>query len=336
MEGLSATKSSLPETIEDLARFALIGREKLAAVRAEIRAIDKLKLADDVRAQKKGEAQSIAEAVMDAEVRVGELLRTVPAQITGRPTEESTHSSAPTLTPKQQARENIGITRQQADRFVKLADNKEIVEQAKAEARENDDIVSRSFALEKIKAAERERKREAIPTAAPKPLEGEYSVIYADPPWQYDFAASENRAIENQYPTMCLEEIKAIPIPAANEAALFMWATAPKLQEAFELMDAWGFTYKTCAVWDKEKIGMGYWFRGQHELLLVGTKGAFSPPDAGRRVSSVYREARGAHSKKPDYYYGLLEAMFPGENLLELFARRRYSKKWEVWGNQAE
>jgi len=155
MNDLTAYQSHLPCTIEDLTKFALIGREKLAAVRAEIRAIDKLQLADEVRAQKREEAQYIAEAVMDAEVRVGELLKAVPKATQGTGANQykqdlaEKDTTVPFSTSKQQARENIGITRKQADRYVKLAENKEIVEQAKAEARENDDIVSRAFVLEK-------------------------------------------------------------------------------------------------------------------------------------------------------------------------------------------
>jgi len=147
---LAVTRNNLPETIEDLTKFALIGREKLTAVRAEIRAIDKLKLANDVKQQKLLEAQDIAETVLDAETRIGELLRVIPERITGRPTAKSRCSAAPTLTPKQQAQTEIGISRDQAKRFMKLAENKSIVEQAKAEVRERDDIVSRDFGLRKI------------------------------------------------------------------------------------------------------------------------------------------------------------------------------------------
>jgi len=158
-----AYRENLPDNIQDLVKFVLVGREKLVAVRAEIRAIDKLELADDVRAQKREEAQNVAEVVMDAEVKVGELLKLVPQSSGGDRKSENfkRHTSVPFDTPRQQSREIVGITRQQADRFIKLADNKNIVEQAKAEARENDDIVTRSFALEKIKAFERETKQQA-------------------------------------------------------------------------------------------------------------------------------------------------------------------------------
>jgi len=102
-------------------------------------------------------------------------------------------------------------------------------------------------------------------------------------------------------------------------------------------MDTWGFKYKTNICWDKQKptfSKMGYWFYGQHELLLVGTKGSFSPPEKEQRVTSVYCEEKTKHSKKPDYFYSLIESMFPYGKYLELFARQKYSDKWSVWGNQ--
>ena len=106
------------------------------------------------------------------------------------------------------------------------------------------------------------------------------------------------------------------------------------MREAFEVMDGWGFEYKTHAVWDKEKIGMGYWFRGQHELLLVGTKGKVSPPAPEHRVSSVFREARRAHSEKPDCVYEWIEAAFPHLLKLEMYYRRP-REGWLVFGNEA-
>lgn len=164
---------------------------------------------------------------------------------------------------------------------------------------------------------------------------GTYDVILADPPWPYNFSKSESRAIENQYPTMSLEEIKALKIPGAENAVLFLWATAPKLLEALEVMRAWDFIYKTCAVWDKEKIGMGYWFRGQHELLLIGTKGNFSPPAPEDRVSSIIRVPRGKHSEKPVVLYEIIERMFPRGAYLEMFGRKK-REKWTVYGNEVE
>jgi N6-adenosine-specific RNA methylase IME4 len=196
-----------------------------------------------------------------------------------------------------------------------------------------------SFVAEKIEEGKRVIKeilrewRYQQLEAPPLPKE-KFDVIYADPPWEYEFSVSESREIENQYPTMTLDELKRLEIPAADNAVLFLWAPPPKLPEALEVMRAWGFRYVTCAVWDKEKIGMGYWFRQQHELLLVGVKGNFSPPPPDKRFPSVIRSPRTEHSRKPEVVYELIEAMFPNARLLELFARRNDRPRWVAWGNE--
>lgn len=160
-----------------------------------------------------------------------------------------------------------------------------------------------------------------------------FTVIYADPPWRYS-NATQNRKVENHYPTLTLEQIKELNIPANDNAVLLLWSTAPKIQEALDVMKNWGFVYKSQFVWDKEIIGMGYWVRGQHELLLIGTKGWFPPPEPEDRYSSVIREKRTEHSKKPDIVYEMIEKMFPDEKYLELFARQQYNCNWTIWGNE--
>lgn len=336
MTDLTTVNHQLPSTIEDLARFVLIGRDRMAAVRAEISAINRLGLAQEVRQQKLAEAQQISEVVLDAEVKLGQLIAAMPKATKWDTAGNQSINGATLIKPKEQSLKEIGFDKAQAYRLETLAKHPEVVAQAKVEAREQDDIVSRSFVLEKIKAKERLDKQSQVAEAVTDrhiPT-GTYEVIYADPPWRYDFSETKTRDIENQYPTMSLDEIKGLEIPSADNAVLLLWATAPKLPEAFEVMGAWGFEYKTCAVWDKEKIGMGYWFRGQHELLLVGTKGQYSPPPPGARFPSVYRESRGEHSAKPERYYEMIETMFPGRAYLELFARAKHSERWEVWGNQ--
>ena len=176
-----------------------------------------------------------------------------------------------------------------------------------------------------------------------------YQIIYADPPWRYEHPAigSKSKAIENHYPTMLLEDIKKLAVNkiADENCVLFLWATAPKLKECFEVLTAWGFEYRTCAIWDKKIIGVGYWFRNQHELLLIGKKGKLSPPEPKERVSSVYLEKRGEHSKKPIFFRNLISKWYPTFNKIELFARlndpkdlfRESSfKGWDVWGNEVE
>jgi len=177
------------------------------------------------------------------------------------------------------------------------------------------------------------------------PDEKSYTVILADCPWRYDFAETDNRKIENQYPTMDVDELKkfkvefangkkkAIDDIAARDSVLFFWATAPKLREALTVLEAWGFEYKTHAIWDKEKIGMGYWFRGQHELLLVGTKGKMPAPGDYARVSSIIRAPRSKHSEKPEEVYQLIEKMYPKAARVEIFARND-REGWDSLGNQ--
>jgi hypothetical protein len=150
---------ALPTTIDDLSKFVLVGREKLVAVRAEIRAIDKVGLAQEVRQQKLQEAQDIAEAVLDAEVRIGELMREVPKQNTHN---RSANRPDNGVQSKTEIIENAGFTVKQVQRFETLAAHPEIVEQAKAEAREKDDIVSRSLVLEKVKAQKQEETEQYI------------------------------------------------------------------------------------------------------------------------------------------------------------------------------
>lgn len=164
-----------------------------------------------------------------------------------------------------------------------------------------------------------------------------YPVIYLDPPWRYEHAESESRAIENQYPTMSLDEIKAMDMSkvAFDDCVMFMWATSPKLAEAFEVLDAWGFSYRTCAVWDKQKIGMGYYFRQQHELLLVAVKGQPPTPAPADRPSSVFSYPRGQHSAKPHEVYEIIEAMYPTLPKIEMFCRTP-REGWGVWGNQSK
>ncbi len=166
-----------------------------------------------------------------------------------------------------------------------------------------------------------------------------YSLLLADPPWRYDDqTTSPSRVIENHYPTMALEEICAmrpqIDRVSTDSAILFLWVTNPLLEEGLEVMRAWGFSYKTNFAWDKEIAGMGYWARGRHELLLLGTKGEPPPPLAKNRSDSVIRERRTKHSRKPASAYELIERMYPSLARLELFARTA-REGWAAWGPEA-
>lgn len=159
-----------------------------------------------------------------------------------------------------------------------------------------------------------------------------YDLIYADPPWSYQNKATRAKA-ENHYPTMSLQKIKEFPIPAKDDAILFLWGTSPLLPEALAVMSAWNFTYKASCIWDKVNIGLGNYFRIRHEILLLGTRGKISCPEPGNRFPSVITERRTKHSKKPIRAYEVIEAMYPGLTKIELFARIKRSG-WKAAGNE--
>lgn len=178
----------------------------------------------------------------------------------------------------------------------------------------------------------RTRREAELPEAPPLP-EGPFELIYADPPWQLGSPDSA-KAPENHYDTMPLEEIKALEVPACEEAVLFLWAVNCLLLEAFEVLAAWGFVYKAHFAWNKGRWGLGHWVRNQHELLLIGRRGKYPAPEPGNRPGSLIQAERGNHSQKPDRAYELLEQMYPRATKLELFARRA-RPGWSAWGKEA-
>lgn len=167
--------SGLPSKLEDLAQFVLIGRDKLAMVRAGIKALDKLDMAQEVRQQKKEEAQMLAEALMDAEVRIGEILLAMP-KASGKNNQyvqekvksntavtfQSEVKPIPPVQTKEEAVKKLGFDKIQVSRFQTLAKNKDIVEQVKQEARANDDLATRTAVLQAVKYKEKEDKKEQI------------------------------------------------------------------------------------------------------------------------------------------------------------------------------
>lgn len=215
-------------------------------------------------------------------------------------------------------------------------DEPEEVQEAAEEAWQDLESGEESFngAYERVRDAEDQADDDSNETGTPELPEEEYDVVYADPPWRYNFSKTANREIENQYETMSLSDIKQLDVPAGEDAVLYLWATAPKLIEAIDVIDAWGFDYKTNLVWDKEQMGMGYWSRVQHEHLLVATRGDVSVPDTDDRRRSVIREQRGEHSEKPEAAASMIQEQHEDADLIELFARDARSG-WDVWGNEA-
>jgi N6-adenosine-specific RNA methylase IME4 len=177
------------------------------------------------------------------------------------------------------------------------------------------------------------------PRLPPWPRDRKYPLLYVDPPWRYDdFSTTSPRAIEANYPTLPLERICVLPVSdlRAPSAVLFLWVLPVILEKAFGVIGAWGFTYCTGAVWRKDKIGAGFYFRQQHEHLLVATRGDMPAPPPLGRPPSILDAPRRKHSRKPDEAYELFECMYPALPKIELFARGPASPGWATWGSQAE
>ncbi len=164
-------------------------------------------------------------------------------------------------------------------------------------------------------------------------------MIYADPPWKYKGLHSA----ECHYTTMCMEDIKKLPVEklADKDCALFLWVTLPMLCEAWGVMEAWGFSFKTVAfVWIKLNRksngifwGMGYWTRANAELCLLATRGR--PRRQARNVHQVIISHIEEHSKKPDEARRRIEALMGDIPRVELFARQS-PPGWDVWGNEVK
>lgn len=187
-----------------------------------------------------------------------------------------------------------------------------------------------------------ERRQERIENIAEivannKPLDGIgiFPVLLADPAWQYDFPISDSRRIENQYPTMPIEEICALPVEsiAAPDSILFLWASTPFLKKGLRVLEAWGFDYRTSMVWVKPSIGPGQWVRQRHEYLLIGVRGNIPTPKGENKPDSVIESPREEHSKKPDIVYDIIEKMYPELPKVELFCRNPRAG-WTAWGNE--
>ena len=165
---------------------------------------------------------------------------------------------------------------------------------------------------------------------------GLFQIIYADPPWRSPSPDSD-WAPEAHYPTMKLEEIMAYPVPAEGDALLYLWAVNWQLPGAFQVMEAWGFEYRTNLVWVKPSIKLGQWVRNRHELLLSRRRAASrSQGRRSRSPKSVIEAKCGRHSEKPVAAYELIERAYPLASKLELFARGVPRDGWSAWGNEVE
>lgn len=167
-----------------------------------------------------------------------------------------------------------------------------------------------------------------------------FGTIYLDPPWPYDNQGTR-AATNNHYETMSIDEIKKLPINnlAADKSHVHLWVTNAFLKEGLSLLEHWGFEFKSTFIWTKGEveenkikpsIGIGNYWRGTHEIMLLGVKGGLVFPQNG--IPSFILAKRTTHSSKPEEIRSLIEQVSPSPRL-ELFSRR-CAKNWYVWGKQ--
>ena len=176
-----------------------------------------------------------------------------------------------------------------------------------------------------------------------------YNTIYADPPWQFQNrtgkVAPEHKRL-TRYETMTLDDIKALPVPeiTGDKAHLYLWVPNALLPHGLEVLDAWGFEYKSTFIWEKirkdgqpDGRGVGFYFRNVTEPILFGIKKKSSPNRTlapARSQVNILRTMKREHSRKPDEMIPIIEACSQGPRI-ELFARG-VRDGWDMWGNQAD
>ena len=158
-----------------------------------------------------------------------------------------------------------------------------------------------------------------------------FTTIYVDPPWRYSNSGTRGAA-KNHYPCMTIEELKDLPVNdlADDNSHLHLWTTKDFIFDAKDLLDCWGFKYKSMLIWTKPQMGMGNYWRVSHEILLFGMKGKL--PFQVRNKKSWIEHPRMKHSQKPDVVREMIEEVSPGP-YLELFGRKDI-ENWTVFGNE--
>lgn len=277
-----------------------------------------------------------AEIKLRAERRAGEMLSETEKNPGGQVEHESylSHDGTGRI-PKLS---ELGITRNQSSRWQKISEIpeesfEEFIETTKSKEAE----LTSHGALLLARDIERQRKIQEIEQEIEKPSpmpEGTFHVIVVDPPWHYHLRTGQaSKRNVTPYPTMSLAEIKEIPVVelAAENSILWLWSTNAHLPDAFEIVETWGFQYKTFLTWIKPRIGTGDWLRGRTEHCIMAVKG--HPLVRLTNQSTALHAPVRDHSQKPDEFYRLVETLCPGRKI-ELFSRETRDG-WDTWLSQA-
>lgn len=194
---------------------------------------------------------------------------------------------------------------------------------------------------EAIREAKQKQKQEAKAAVAEEvrqqplpPPTGPFGVIVIDPPWKYEKRVDDTtHRARLPYPEMDIDEIAALPVPSIAEpdALLWLWTTNAFMHDAYHLIERWGFTAKTVLTWAKDRMGTGDWLRGKTEHCILAVRGRplVTLTNQTTLLSAPLRE----HSRKPDEFYALVDALCPGSKV-DLFAREA-RMGWATWGAEA-
>lgn len=283
-------------------------------------------------------ASAMSEISARAARRGGEILSEIDFDKGGRPSKNRSHDETGFQTLAE-----LGISKSQSSRWQALA---AIPEQtfehhvATAVAKHQPVIIKKLLSLAPTPTkAKRKEPAEVLdePGSIIKSLDEiagqKFATIMADPPWAYGNQATR-AATDNHYVTMSVADICAMPVAglAAEDAQLHLWTTNGFLREAFDVIDAWGFSYRSCFVWCKPQLGIGNYWRVSHEFLLLGIRGSATFED--KSLKSWAELDRGKHSAKPESVRAMIETAFVGPRL-ELFGRIA-CPGWTVFGNEVE
>jgi N6-adenosine-specific RNA methylase IME4 len=275
------------------------------------------------------------DTVREATARIGEEIKKIPkAKGGGQLGKDGFPSRGKSI----QGRSATGIPHTSRQRYQKLAsvpkpERHRIAQKLRSEGKDATVTAVVREITHGDKKKFRDRKEADIATKIKALPTKHYGVIYADPPWPFEVYSDDGsgRSAKDHYPTMTLDKIKTMKVPASSDCVLFLWATVPRLPQAFEVMEEWDFRYRSNFVWVKNKIGLGRWNRNKHEHLLIGVRGNIPAPTMGTQFESAIVSPRERHSAKPAVFREMIEKMFPSLPRLEMFARGKI-EGWDCWG----
>lgn len=246
---------------------------------------------------------------------------------------------------------NLGIERKQSMRWQRMARlGEDEFETAIVDIKHTGELTSASILRVECEARKQAKEQEhhAITT-----FKGKYRILYADPPWKYaDKLVKGYGAADHHYRQLSIAELcefkdsdgRPLKEAAYKNSALFLWVTAPVLQESFAVISAWGFAYKTCFVWDKQIHNYGHYSSVRHELLLLSTRGQCTPDSKTLEPSVLTIRRTEKHSEKPIEFLAMIDRMYLRPASLKetendriiLFHRGKRPLGWDVFGDQVD